>query len=1816
MPLNKLENFIKNTEGRILYVNPNDLDATDSISNSGNSLTKPFKTIQRALIESARFSYRRGLNNDRNDQTTILLFPGEHLVDNRPGYGILNQGGAARARRPTDGALTDATTEFDLNLTSNFDLTQSGNILYKFNSIHGGVIVPRGTSIVGLDLRKTKIRPKYIPNPTDDDEKSSAIFRITGNCYFWQFSLFDADELGLVYTNSRDFTDTAKPTFSHHKLTCFEYADGVNIDANTGLTDLDMYYAKLSNAYNTGSIDKDIDQKWPSDPQGFAKERPEFEIVGAFASDPIAITNIFSGDGGTPTSVVTVETTVEHNLTVDTPIKIDGVGVVGQLSNDYNISSKVQSVPNTTTFTYVIPSIDPLLPASPTFTNATVTVETDTVKGSSPYIFNCSLRSVWGMNGMHADGSKATGFRSMVVAQFTGVSLQKDDRAFTKYNKTSRTYDSIPISPVTGPDLSTDSSSKNPETVYHLDSGAIYRSGWESTHIKVSNDSFIQIVSVFAIGFNKHFVAESGGDNSITNSNSNFGQISLVADGFKNAAFAKDDHAYVSSIITPRAIVTREQNIDWFPIDVGVTTSVGISSHLYLSGFNSSDDIPPVITQGYRIGARTNDKLYVNFSSISGYGISEANIYMLDNVIQSGITTALGTTSSAKDILISGVPTAANNFTFTTSTAHNLNTEEKVKIISEIGDIPEGLIDHTTYFVIKISNTQFQLSASETNARNGNFIRCYLGSQLRVRSRVSDKSAGEVGSPIQFDSLRNKWYIHTDTNNQIYNTLETLGVAGIGNDTKVSFVKRIEDTRSLDEKIYKVRVVIPKEAVNAKNPEDAFIIQESNSTNISITPTDAEFSLPIINTSQYDYKRNPRFISTCSVSGSSPNEIVTVISEFPHNLKQGNRVVIENVKCSNNTTGLDNLGYNGTFEVNSIIDDKTFTYSVTDIFDLYHNPGNFQNDTAIRNISLPRFRRNDLKTNYYIYRNEVISQYIEGVQDGIYHIYALKADKSIDTEFTSLKHSQNVVNLYPELDRDNPNDNPQTAFSFSKRDPIGDVVTNDLKRSVTREALDTFIDDFGFALQINNVQRDNVSGIATLTFERPHSFSGIVSCTISDSGSTYTPAVGIQTYQNVKIFNNDLLTTWNGATARVVVNAGIVTSVDIISKGSAYSAGTYYLDDNVLGKGGGTQATLSVASNQISSQIGNVIQTTGIGSVSDGYFRITTIPSKTQVSVAFTSGDSTIIPGEYAFHIGPSIVVNSATYLSSTGIITINCASPHGLVAGNRFRIVNNSNDNLGDYIVADRIGVNTFTALTNSNLSLSSGRILKHGLSANEAVSESGNESLAVRSVTFFADEIATLAEPITGENTFKISTVGIATAKRFSLGDYIQIDDEIMRITSSEVSALNEINVIRGYFGTLKSNHDENSLIRKVKPLPIEFRRPSIIRASGHTFEYLGFGPGNYSTGLPQVQERTLTEREDFLGQSQERSCGTVVYTGMNNRGDFYIGNKRVTSATGEEKTFDAPVPTVTGEDPLRLSAVFDEITVKERLKVEGGKSKTILSQFDGPVTFNNNIKVINSNLEVIGGRLTINDETESTSADTGSVVIDGGVGIAKNVNIGGSMFFPDDKKLYFGDDNDFSVSHIADFSSQLDGAGNPITPSSATVIEDAGPGPIVFKSDGGGGNGAFQFFDNNWNPKLKVFAGNSDGVTLYHGNKGEKLTTISTGCSITGELRVSDDITAFYSSDERLKDNVTAIDDPLAKVLSLGGYTFDWNENTTKEGSETGVIAQEVEALGLPGLITTRDNGYKAVRYEKLVPLLIEAIKELSNKVESLERKVQDK
>ena len=263
-----------------------------------------------------------------------------------------------------------------------------------------------------------------------------------------------------------------------------------------------MYYSKLSNAFNNYR-EIPVPEKFPNSSENFAKRDPEWQIVGAFATDPVEISNIISGNGTTANNLITVTTSTPHNLNIDTPIKIKGVG-----EPNYNVSTKVQNGIDAVTFTYLLESFPINLDANPSSSGANVTVETDTVTGASPYIFNTSLRSVWGMNGMHADGLKASGFRSMVEDQFTAVSLQKDDRAFVKYNPQSRAYEGVDYDTVYGAELATQASQTDTTKIYHLDQEAVYRQGWETSHIKISNDSFIQVVSVFAIGFNKHFDIE------------------------------------------------------------------------------------------------------------------------------------------------------------------------------------------------------------------------------------------------------------------------------------------------------------------------------------------------------------------------------------------------------------------------------------------------------------------------------------------------------------------------------------------------------------------------------------------------------------------------------------------------------------------------------------------------------------------------------------------------------------------------------------------------------------------------------------------------------------------------------------------------------------------------------------------------------------------------------------------------------------------------------------------------------------------------------------------------------------------------------------------------------------------------------------------------------------------------------------------------------------------------------------------------------------------------------------------------------------
>ena len=150
------------------------------------------------------------------------------------------------------------------------------------------------------------------------------------------------------------------------------------------------------------------------------------------------------------------------------------------------------------------------------------------------------------------------------------------------------------------------------------------------------------------------------------------------------------------------------------------------------------------------------------------------------------------------------------------------------------------------------------------------------------------------------------------------------------------------------------------------------------------------------------------------------------------------------------------------------------------------------------------------------------------------------------------------------------------------------------------------------------------------------------------------------------------------------------------------------------------------------------------------------------------------------------------------------------------------------------------------------------------------------------------------------------------------------------------------------------------------------------------------------------------------------------------------------------------------------------------------------------------------------------------------------------------------------------------------------------------------------SFSFGTIASNTLYRVVLADTSGNTLYRESADGELDYV-TGTTAQ-ELRVGGDVIAYYSSDKRLKENIQPIESASAKLSQLGGYTFDWNEASGKEGTELGVIAQEIEKE-FPELVTTRKNGYKAVKYDKLVAVLIQSNKELLERIEALEEKVKN-
>ena len=526
--------------------------------------------------------------------------------------------------------------------------------------------------------------------------------------------------------------------------------------------------------------------------------------------------------------------------------------------------------------------------------------------------------------------------------KFTGLSLQKDDRAFVRYNASTGNYDVA-----TAGDGA------------HLDGFAEYRKGWGHEHIKCSNDSFIQAVSVFAVGYQGHFTALSGGDMSITNSNSNFGNTALRSAGFKAKAFSKDKAGAITHVIPPKALNT----ISTTATGTNAASSITIANDGSING----------IIEGM---------------TVSGTGIGTGALVGTVNTNTRVVTLTAANTATVNGNVIFGEETLFNWVNIDIQRTKVINSA-----LAGQGGTP-GTRLYLYGYTVEASPPTTRVQGYTVGARQdgtGNTaipdkINCLLvangATEATVQTAkispygpsVSGKAAGTTGSPIQYDSSTytiggvagsvGGWYLSVDSvDNAIYTTLSTNTQYNTVNFTPTTFIKRIPDPRDLQDRTYRVRYVIDKDKTNPlpRDPISGFVMQPLNS---------------------------------------------------------------------------DTTSYN-------------------------------------------------LQRAFYIYDIEVVQKFERGVADGIYYLTLLCASIAPSTSnFNDRKFSQNVNEVYPTFDRDNPVADPLAAVSVADNETIGLVnatdgatptPAKDPKRSITKEAVQFLLTDTGWTQPGTTPNYDSVN---------------------------------------------------------------------------------------------------------------------------------------------------------------------------------------------------------------------------------------------------------------------------------------------------------------------------------------------------------------------------------------------------------------------------------------------------------------------------------------------------------------------------------------------------------------------------------------------------------------------------------------------------------------------------------------------------------------------------------------------------------------------
>lgn len=544
--------YLGGTDGLTVFVAPEYPNATDSLANDGQ--TVPFITINRAILEVTKniiLDTVSGVSSG-NNRYLIVLAPGQHCVVNRPGVSPSN---------------------FNLDLSNPYtEVTQ--DVLRQFNpEVVGGLILPRGVSIIGLDLKKCEVHPTYVPKythpafppeyqqqtngPVYSNQPLSSIFRWSGNTYVSNFTGLDKLDYRLVTTVTKQ-EETEYAVFTTARPHGLDYNDFVQINYSDSTDQVGAsftsgaYYVFPLTSYKFLISSTSWEGQSPS-PIPASSLPTNYFTTGAAPDPKFQVYNIYPYFIPPDGESYELSSYSHHRLSVLKNASL-------QELNNYYI--KVQKAfPNefggqVNSNLVSEPEVSIVAPTAGEYPNNLTANSTD---NSSPYQNMVNHRSDFGMANGDYDGNIVSGFKSVIINSATAVVLQKDPVAYEIYSTSDQDWIQltqytqqtsggiVPVTSIPRQDqlqLLNDAAIPNIRYYYTtltIDNGGIPKSiglpdennDFRHFGFRITGaNSYMQAQSTYTIGAAIACWTRGGAIMSLTNATTNFGSVAFEADGF------------------------------------------------------------------------------------------------------------------------------------------------------------------------------------------------------------------------------------------------------------------------------------------------------------------------------------------------------------------------------------------------------------------------------------------------------------------------------------------------------------------------------------------------------------------------------------------------------------------------------------------------------------------------------------------------------------------------------------------------------------------------------------------------------------------------------------------------------------------------------------------------------------------------------------------------------------------------------------------------------------------------------------------------------------------------------------------------------------------------------------------------------------------------------------------------------------------------------------------------------------------------------------------------------------------------------------